>query len=118
MKAYNGDEAALKSLLELSDQVGLMNGYGHGAILALILSHLGDQRFAYHLQFMDLDSTHTVETGASEKPEPLRVTLLNMLDSGFSLLAATGQDIPDFESFPLTTELLKYEVSKQGSAQE
>lgn len=111
LKAYNGDEAALKSLLELSDKVGLMNGYGHGAVLAVILMHLGDQRFAYTLQSIALDSQHTVNTGTEEHPETLRVTLLNVIDSGFSLLSATGNDLQNLGQYPLSAEILKYELA-------
>lgn len=107
LKAFNGDEAALKSLLELNTKIKDMQiFYQHGVVLAGILSQIGDLRFARSIEQNAalFQQTHPVFE------ESLRDTLRNQLEGGFSLNQAPPVQQATLDQFPATSSRLGYEV--------
>ena len=110
LKAYNGDTDALQQLLKLSAKMDILNSYGHGAALADILNHIGDQRFADALQAI---------SGELEVPnqvfdaEPLKYTLRNSLEGGFSLNQDDTVRQQSLINFPMSAKRLSYTVKAE-----
>lgn len=110
LAAFNGDEAALKKLLALSGQLEIGLSYAHGTVLAEILNHLGDARFAYVLQQEKLDATNTLFE------EKQLDTLRNLIEGGFTLNTDAGVRQRQLSDFPLTAGLLIYKLESKVAA--
>jgi len=110
LKAYNGDAEALQKLLKLSAKMDILNSYGHGATLADILNHIGDQRVADAL---------TAISGELDVPnknfdaEPLKYTLRNSIEGGFILNQDESVRKQSLINFPQTSRLLSYTVKTE-----
>lgn len=101
-KAYQGDKAALQSLLEVSADMDLPSSYVHGTLLVKILKQVKDEAFAEAVGTLDskLNAPHAIFQ------ESLRDSLRNMLEGGFQFQA--GQE--SLTDFPATSKILAYQV--------
>lgn len=110
LKAYNGEAKSLQQLLKLSSKMDLLSSYGHGATLADILSHIGDQRFAEALKAVagDLNTPNP-----NFEAEPLKYTLRNSLEGGFSINQADAIRQQSLIDYPLSAGELNYTVKKE-----
>lgn len=105
--AYNGEAEALKQLLKQVESLNLGDSYAHGTVLASVLHHLGDQRFAYVLQQVkpDFQKVH------ASFQESLQDTYRNLLEGGFVLSADEAISSQSLADYPLTAGLLQYELN-------
>ncbi len=110
LDAYNGKTEALQELLKLTSKMDLYHSYGHGATLADILNHVGDQRFAQALIAIASD---LVTPNPNFEAEPLKYTLRNSLEGGFSLNEAEEIRKQSLINFPLSSAQLNYTVKKE-----
>lgn len=106
-EAYNGNADALKQILKQVDQLSLSDSYAHGTVLATLLHHLGDQRFAFVLQDLQPDFKK-VHPGFQES---LQDTYRNLLEGGFVLSADANVSQKSLADYPLTAGLLQYQLN-------
>lgn len=105
-EAYNGEATALVQLFKLSRQTSAQTTHIHGTVLASILHHLGDQRFAYTLQ--DFRNQGGLKQNHPLFEETLFDTLRNELEAGLSLSVDAETSRSKLLDYPLTAALLNY----------
>lgn len=107
LDAYNGSETSLAQLLKRSIKMSPQTSHLHGVVLATILQHMGDQRFAYYLQEFQKDGGFKPTHPLFE--ESLLDTIRNELEAGFTLAAApiSQNSLSDFAQ---TAILLGYQT--------
>jgi hypothetical protein len=101
-EAYQGNQEALKKLLEVSTNMDLPTSYVHGALLAKVLKQVKDEAFAEAL--VSLDSKLNAPNAVFA--EPLRESLRNMLEGGFQF----QQEQENLADYPATSKILAYQV--------
>ncbi|HEY9839223.1 MAG: hypothetical protein ACAI44_15795 [Candidatus Sericytochromatia bacterium] len=113
LAALNGQPEALEKLLLLAKKLELTAGYTHGAVLAEVLTRVGDARFAFVLQ--KLDSQGALKDTHSLFPETLKENLRNLLEGGFSLNLDPAVHMQKMGAFSTSAKLLDYVVeAKKG----
>lgn len=114
LDAANDKSEALEKLLTLSSQLPLTTSYAHGAVLAEILHRIGDARFAWVLQKLDVAGELKKAHPDPNNKETLRDTLRVLLEGGFSLNQAPEVHKGRLVGFPETSKSLQYQVEGQS----
>jgi hypothetical protein len=104
--ALNGNLEATASLLLLSRKFELAQSYAHGAVLAEVMSRLGDDYFAKVLSY--LEQKGELKNQNAKLHEPLAETLRNLLEGGFSLNRDSKIQQLHLAAFPESAKLLAY----------